>query len=320
MVSGVVSVTGVVFILIGLGYLCVRLRLFSDADMAVLGKYVVNLAMPALVFRAMTGRDIGDVIDIGYLLAYLIASLAVFALIYWSSRTFMSMSPAASTFQAMGASCANSGFVGYPILLIALPPVATTALALNMIVETLVMIPLTLIMAERAQGGHGSGLRMMTRIGARLLRNPIVLALIAGLAASLLRWQVPPLIARPIELLAQSSAAIALIVIGGTLAGLKLRSMDGRVLPVILGKLILHPLAAALALMAGAAMGLGPGDPRLADAGIILAAMPAMTIYPLLAQRYGQQAIASLAMLAMTILSFFTISALLALLNVTPGA
>lgn len=314
--SAVFSVTGVVFILIGLGYLSVRLRLFSDADMGILGKYVVNLAMPALIFRAMTGRDIGDVVDHGYLIAYLAGSLAVFAAGYGYSRRVLAMPALASSFQAMGTSCANSGFVGYPILLIALPPVASTALALNMIVELLVMIPLTLIMAERAQGGNGSGLAMIGRIGARLLRNPIVLALIAGLAVSLLRIHPPFVITQPIELLAQSSAAIALIVIGGTLAGLRLRSMDARVLPVIIGKLILHPLAVALALAGVAALGFGVRNPMLIDAAIILAAMPPMTMYPILAQRYGQQNIAALAMFAMTVLSFFTISALLGILGV----
>ena len=70
-------------------------------------------------------------------------------------------------------SCANSGFMGYPILLIAMPAVADSALALNMIVENLVMIPLILVLAERGRSG-GTGLFGPLR---RAATNPIVLAL-----------------------------------------------------------------------------------------------------------------------------------------------
>jgi hypothetical protein len=38
----------------------------------------------------------------------------------------------ASIFQSMGMSCSNSGYVGYPILLVAMPAIASTALALHM--------------------------------------------------------------------------------------------------------------------------------------------------------------------------------------------
>jgi hypothetical protein len=50
-----------------------------------------------------------------------------------------------------------------------------------------------------------------------------------------------------------------------------------------------------------------------------MAALPAMSVYPILAQRYGQQRIAALAMLVMTGLSFFSISAVLGLLKVLPS-
>jgi hypothetical protein len=49
-----------------------------------------------------------------------------------------------------------------------------------------------------------------------------------------------------------------------------------------------------------------------------MAAMPAMSIYPILAQSYGQQRTAALALLMMTGLSFFSISAALALLKGLP--
>lgn len=315
----ILSIPGVIFVVIALGYLSVRIALFSAADMKVFGKYVVNFALPALVFRGVSGQDIGRILDVGYLAAYLGGSLLVFAGGYVWSRTVTGLTPTACTFQGMGMSCANSGFVGYPILLMALPPVAATAFALNMIVENLVMIPLVLILAERAESGAVQGGALFRQIAGRVIRNPIVIALFAALAVSLTGVALPDVIAKPIELIGASSAAMSLIVIGGTLAGLRLRAIDARVIPVAVGKLLLHPLAVWLGLLTVGVAGVAVADERLAHAAILMAAMPPMGIYPILAQRYGEENAAALAMLVMTALSFFTISVVLWLLGAGPA-
>ena len=298
----ILSITGVIFVLIGVGYLSVRIGVLAPADMGALGKFVLGFALPALIFQAVSSRPLSEIANPGYLAAVLVGSLSVFVAGYWWVRR-SGQSAQASTFQAMGMSCANSGFIGYPVLLMALPSVASTALAMNMIIENLVMIPLVLIMAERS--------RAATVSGRRLVRNPIVLALVLGLGVSSLDLTLPVLVDRPVEILANASAALSLAVIGGTLATLPLNALNASVLPVVMGKLLLHPVAVGAGLIAMSAAGLGVGDARLQAAAIILAAMPAMGIYPILAQRFGQERNAALAMFAMTALSFVTISAAL---------
>lgn len=314
----VLSITGVVFVLIAIGYLSVYASVFSGAELATLGKYVVNFALPALIFRAVTSRPIGEVVNAGYLGAYLFGSVLAFAAGYVWSRRGIGAEPTQSTFDGMGMSCANSGFVGYPILLMALPAIASTALALNMIVENLVMIPLVLVMAERARGGTIRGWTLTRQIGGRLARNPIVLALCVGLVVSVLEVPVPAIIREPINIIALSSAALSLLVIGGTLVGLPIGRLDVRVPVVVAGKLLLHPALVWLGLMAMGALGVGVGDAALGHAAILLAAMPSMGIYPILAGRYGQQDVAALAMLVMTVLSFVTVSLILRMLDSIP--
>lgn len=67
-------------------------------------------------------------------------------------------------------SCSNSGFVGYPILLLILTPIAGVVLALNMMVENLV-IPLLFVMAERTRGGGGVSLLVIFHLE-RLVMGP----------------------------------------------------------------------------------------------------------------------------------------------------
>lgn len=309
----ILSITGVIFLLIGTGYVSVRSGVFSPAEMDTLGKFVVHLALPALIFRAVSSRPLGEIANPGYIGAMLTGSLAVFGLGYFWSRRVAGETPPASVFRAMGMSCSNSGFVGYPVLLMALPDIASTALAMNMIVENLVMIPLILSMAEHSRGGAATGGRLAAQIAWRLIRNPIVISLMLGILVSVSGLKLPMVIERPVDILASASAALSLAVIGGTLAVLPLRSLSSSVLSVVIGKLVLHPLAVALGLAAMSALGFGVGDDRLAAAAIIMAAMPVMAIYPILAQRFGEERSAALAMFVMTVLSFFTISATLAI-------
>lgn len=310
----ILSITGVIFALIAAGFATVRGGLFSSGDMTVLGRFVVNLALPALIFRAISTRSLGEIANTGYLLAYLIGSLAVFALGYAWSRRAAGAGPMPATFNAMGMSCSNSGFIGYPLLLLALPSVAQTALALNMVIENLVMIPLILILAEKAGSREASGAQLVRRIGGRLVQSPIVLALVAGLTVSLLGLGMPPVLDRSVAMLASASAPLSLVVIGGTLAGLDVAGIDRGVFAVVAGKLLVHPVAVAVALLGLSMLGLGPGDDRLVAAAILMASTPAMSIYPIIAQSYGEPRVAALAMFVMTALSFLTMSVGLAIL------
>lgn len=304
----VLSITGVIFVLIGVGFLVVRRGVFAPEEMRVLGKFVVNLALPALIFRAVTTRPLSDLANPAYLLAMLAGSLAVFWLGYGVSRR-MGGGVEASTFRGMGMSCANSGFVGFPLLAMAMPDVAGTALAMNMIVENLVMLPMVLVLAERGQGGGA----VLGQVLLRLAKNPMVLALVLGMAITVAEVPVPLVLARSVDVVAQGSAAVSLTVIGGTLAGLSLRSVSVVVAPVALGKLVLHPLAVFGCLVWLAALGVAVGNPRLEAAAIIMASTPPMAIYPVLAQRFGQEGEAALAMFVMTVLSFASMSLVMAL-------
>ncbi len=309
----VFSTTGVLFVLIALGYLSVLKGIFSKDDLRVFGRFVVNFALPALVFRALVTAELADVIDFGYLAAYGAGSVLAFAFGYYASRKGLGMSPAASTFQGMGTSCSNSGFVGYPLLLMTLPALAPAVLALNMVIENLIMIPIVLVLAEMATG-RGARRRVVALNVFRnlLLGNPIVIALVLGLVVSMLRIDLPRIIFEPIDIIAASSAAVSLMVIGGTLVGLKLRSVDGRVLVVVIGKLALFPALVWLSIQAFGLVGLVPASTGLMQAAVLNAAVPTAGVYPILAQRYGEEENAAMAMLVMVCVSFFTISFMIA--------
>ncbi len=315
----VLSITSPIYLIMLMGYAMTRLGVFAKTDMRLFGKFVLNLALPALVFRALAQHHVTDIFNPTYLLAYVLGTLAVLAVGYLYMRRVAGQDGTTAAIVAMGMSSSNSGFVGYPILLLVIPPVAGVALALNMLLENLLVIPLLLVLADLGQGSAQIW-PSLRRSLARLLRNPLVLGLVSGLMVSLSGVTLPSPVTRTVDLLAAASGALSLFVIGGTLVDLPLKGISARVLPIVLGKLLLHPMLVWLAIGALPMLGMAVLSPDLHTAAVVMAAMPMMGIYVTLAQVYGLEDMSAAATLVTTVLSFFSVSLLLWLLHQWPMA
>lgn len=307
----ILAITGPIYLTIALGYGLTRRGLFARADMRVLGQFVINLALPALLFNALAQRKLEDILNGRYLLVYALGSLVAMGVGLLWARRVARQDRTTAVFWAMGMSCPNSGFVGYPIALLVVGPVAGVMLGLNMLVENLLLIPLLLALAESSSGSGGRWHAVLRQSLLNLARNPMVLGLLAGLAVSALEWQMPAPLARTVTLFSQASAALSLFVIGGSLAGLQIAGLRRPVAQIAVGKLLLHPAAMLAVLLALEAAGMVPMDPRLRVGVVLTAASPMFGIFPILAQKHGHDGLAAAALLGTTVGSFFTISALL---------
>ncbi|PRX31204.1 hypothetical protein SAMN05216257_10416 [Meinhardsimonia xiamenensis] len=309
--GAILSITFPIFAVIALGYGVVRAGLFRPAEMEVLGRFVLNLALPALLFSAVASRPLGAVIDPAYMGLYAIAGVVTLVLVTAALR-LLGVGPRRRAVAALGVACPNSGFVGYPMFLLVFPDLAGRILALNFLVEMVVMIPLSLMLLEAArQEGPASPLAALWRSFAGLFRRPMMLALLAGVAASAADLAMPAPAERALALLAQAAGAVSLIVIGGSLVGLPRKGNVVLAAQIAFGKLVVFPAIAIATLATAAALVLPLPEERMVAALILTAALPMFSIFPVLAQEYGQGGAASLAMLATTALSFFTLSGLL---------
>jgi malonate transporter and related proteins len=321
----ILSIIAPIYISIFLGYFAVRNGMIAKGELKVFGTFVLKFALPALVFNALSQRPIAEILNTSYLVAFLLASLVSLSIGYAFSRSVLKESIASSTFNAMGVSCSNSGFIGFPMLLLIVPDVAGVAFALNVIVENLVMIPLILFMAEQTKGESQtkgasqtkgeSGNQVLSSTFIRLLNNPLIIALFAGFTVSFLHIPLPSMITQTVSMFSMASGALSLFIIGGSLVGISLSGMKHKIYPVVVGKLVLHPMLALLSLWILALLNFDALDPHLRQALIVMAAIPMMGSYTILAQAYGQERNASAIMLVTTAISFFTLSGLLLLLG-----
>lgn len=74
-VDHVLLVTGTIFLFISVGYVCFAIALFDHAELAPLGRFVVVIALPALIFRTFSTHDVEAIANPGYLGGYLLGSL-----------------------------------------------------------------------------------------------------------------------------------------------------------------------------------------------------------------------------------------------------
>ena len=300
------SITAPIFLLIGVGYLAVATRLIAKPQVQGLGAFVINFALPALIIRALVQRPLDEVLNVYYLLGYGLASAIVFAAALVFALRIRRKPLDVGALYALGMAAANSGFIGYPVAALVVGSPAVIALALNMLIENLLIIPTALALAEVGSQSGASFGSAMCQSAKRLIRNPIIIAILIGVTIAVLGISLPAPLFKAIDMMATAAAPTALFVIGGTLYGLRARGMIKDVSQIAFGKLILHPLAVLLMLLV-----LPPIDPALSVAAIVVASAPMLSVYPIFGQRYGHPELCTAALMVSTTLSFFTISALI---------
>lgn len=305
----VLAITGPIYLAVALGYACTRAGWFERGDMRVLGRFVIQVALPALLFNALAQRSVSEVLNPVFIAAYALGSLAAnLAGVFWARKLAgKPMSEAAVV--GMGMSCPNSGFIGFPLVAQVFGPAnAAIALALAMVVENFLLLPFSLALADSGEaGGRGAALRQALR---GLLRNPMIWGIAAGFLFSLTGWQLPEVASRTVTMFAVSCAALALFVIGGSLSGLRLQGLRRDVAVIVAGKLLLHPLCVLAAVLL-----LPPMAREMQVIAVLMAAVPMLGVYPILAQKHGHEGLAAAAQLGATVASFFTLTVAVAVIG-----
>jgi predicted permease len=307
-VLDVLAITGPIYVVIALGYAAVRRGMFARDDLRALGRFVATFALPALLFSALARQRVGAVVDPVYLAAYAAAGASIVLGAFAWERYARRREAPPSAIVALGMGFPNLAFVGYPIIVPLLGNAGAVGVALALVVDNLLILPLALVLAASGANDGERWPRVLARSLAGVARNPIVIAIAAGFAVSLAGLALPGPVTRTIDLFAAASTAVALFVVGGSLAGLKVRGMARDVAAIAAGKLLVHPALVAVLLAI-----LPPIDPALRVACIACACMPMVSIYPILAQKWRLEGLAAAALLATTLASFVTINAFLAL-------
>lgn len=302
----VLSATVPIYLVVAVGYLLTRRGMFARADMTVLSAYVVKVALPLLIFLNVSGRKAGEIFNPTYLLTYAAAAMVMFVLAFGYAKVFR-RTPQRATFMGMGMAGTNNGFIGFAVFLILFADIAGAAIGMDMLVDNVLIIPLTLFLAEHTRGTGALGPRIVSTLRG-VLTHPMVVAIILALLMNAFGIGLPPVLHRGITLLAQTSSGVALFSVGGMLVGLEIRGMIGDIVSTVVGKLVVMPALAIGIVIGLVAAGLPGLPPELRAAAVLTCALPTYSIMPALAAPYGEVDVTTAVMMLSTVLSFVTLT------------
>lgn len=304
----IVSITTPIFLLIAIGYAAVRWRVLPYEAIPGLGRFVLYFAMPGLILHTLSSMQFSEVLDFSFIIAYGLGSLLMLGLGLLISLKVFKNEPVLAALKAMGVSMSNTPYFGFPVLLQVVGGTAAQAFSMALLVETLLIIPLCMALLEfttSRKTGMSLG-RVLIKLHKRMLSNPLLIAIVVGMLISALDITLPDPVNITLEMLGRSSATVALFVIGASLVDSPLKGKLGGITPMLIGKLIAHPLMVVFLIWL-----LPPFDPKLRLAAVLLAAMPMMSIYPIFGSQYGYRNFTASTLMLTTVCAFFTISGIL---------
>ena len=303
--SYILSLTSPTFLLIAIGYIVVKTGWMPKENVRPLAWFVVNIGLPAALFKALSSRSFQDILHYDYLLVYGLGSLLSFATLFILARLRKKSITECALF-GLGASVSNSLMVGFPIVIQLFGDQALVPFALTLIIENLFILPLALALADTGQQKNSHFFVAFVKSISQLIKNPIIIAIAIGVASTVVDIQPPKLVSHVIDVLAVTVGGVSLFAIGGMLVGLEVKGMINDISSIVIGKLILHPLCVFFFIL------LFPTMPLLfKQVAIILACMPMFSIFAVIGMRYQYGSLCSAVLLPATLVSFLTINLML---------
>ena len=299
------------FALIFCGYAAGRLNLLTTTAAAGVNTFVFFFALPAFLFSLMSSSPIAEVLNVPFISAYVLASLAVFGLTVAGGQVLFDVGRGEAAIQGLAAVLPNTGYMGIPLAIAVFGREAGIPLVVGLTLDGVLLIPLGILLIESEKGQGGSPFRTVLATFPDLVRNPLIVSIFAGLAASAVGLTPPTPVNNFLELLGAAAGPCALFALGATLAGRSVAGGAAEIGYMTALKLFVHP--AALLLTAAVIFDV---DPLWTSAALLGASLPVAANVFIVARQYDVYVTrASGAVLVSTAVSMATVSTLLLVLT-----
>lgn len=298
------------FALILVGFLAAKLKVLGADAVTALNKFVVWMALPALMFQAMAQISWDEINQPGYIATSVLSMALVFSVAYLLDRK----RPLADiSLEGMAASYSNTGYMGIPLALMVFGDAILPAVVLAIILTACGLFAFSIVLIEIDLHSDNRWWTTASKVVTSLARNPLVAAPLAGLLVALLQIPLPSGVYQFTTLLGAAASPCALVTIGLFLAHSGQATRRHSAVYRIVGlKLVLHPLITFVLVRWVFDM-----PPMWGNTAILLSALPVGTGPFMLAALYGREpATTSRAILVSTIVSVGTVSGLLAWMDV----
>jgi malonate transporter len=283
-VSPVLETILFVFGLVALGYLA-GLSGYLKAEVGdALTEFAVGVALPLLLFRTMVGADFHGSAPWALWTAYFSAAAAVWLVGHLAMTRIFKRDSQIGVVGGFSSAYSNLVLLGIPFMLGVYGQegfeILSLLIAVHMPAMTMVSIILFDVFGHRKSGSITAG-EIFRAFLRRVLPNSLMIGILAGVMWRATGIDLPPLVVRLIDSLADVAGPLALFAMG---LGLRKFSISGNILPAAILSLLKLFLMPAVALGAALLLGLPPMTAKVAVAA---ASLPAGVNSYLLAVQFG---------------------------------
>lgn len=294
------------FALLALGYILIRKGLFSDDYVARTTNLVYYVMLPAKLFSDIASTDLHTAFDPKFM-AVVVGGVLLQFVVAWVCGNLLCRERSKQS--AFSHACFRCNFVYLGLAL--LQNIYNTSTVASASVILVLMMPLyniqgviLMTVKESRDGLH------LGKILLSIVKNPVVLAILAGLPFAYFEVELPYVMSKSLGYLQVATSTMALLVVGASIKMDAIRSNLRLLLRVAGVKLLVMPaIWAAMAIAAGL-------TPEQIVTVTVVGAMPsAVNVYVITDKMGGDGAMACGAVVVTHICSLFTMTGIVFLMR-----
>lgn len=306
MFSTIVSTVLPVFGLILLGMFIKQIRFLPEPFFIQCNRFAFWIALPSLLFKKIADSQPAGTQATQLVTALFISTTAIIFISWLISRT-LRLKPASSAAFIHASFRGNLAYIGLPVILFSLESDSIPNLPQAESLAVLCMAPMILyyniVAIPILQAGTSSRTMSPLKHTLESIKNPLVIACIAGLVFSSLKIGIPGPASRMLTLIAQTALPLALLSIG---ASLSLKEIKNSSLQTAAASLLKTAAAPALTYLVVRMMQMDPVSARMAM--LFMSTPTAVATYVMTEQMKCDASLVCSTIVFSTILSAVTMS------------
>lgn len=300
-----------VFLILGAGYISVRLGYLNGGISENLNAFAVKFAVPVLLFKAMLKLDLVYAVHVGMLTSFYVGAVFSFFCMIVLARVVWQRKPGEAVAVGFCALFSNTVLLGIPIFHRAYGEGSSEPVFGILIFHAASLFSLGFITMEFSRRDGRSLKDTLVAVIRSTLRNPFMIGVLCGLFVNVTRLPIPEPVMAAATMIAAAGIPVALFGIGAALTRYSLKEEISESLAVSVFSLVVHPAVAFI--LSYFVFDLPKEYIR---AAVIIAAMPPGINAFVFASMYNRaMSLAASTVLISTVLSIFTITLWLSLLQ-----
>ena len=238
--------------IVALGYALRRVGLVPDNAWVYIGRICYWVLFPGLLFSLMSRAPLGAAFLGSFILTLAIGCVIIIIYEFWMGRLARLDGPSASSL--MQGALRHNGFLVLSIMqgVYGTAALEIVAIAVAFLVPVSNIVSISALLAYQPRG---QGFSLRRAVARETARNPLLAAILAGVAVNLFAIPVPDFVFSIGTMLGQGALPLLLLGIG---ASLRFSAIRGNAVPLglaIVAKLVIFPFCLV---MIGAQLGLDP--------------------------------------------------------------